>query len=78
MNSKRLTAGVTGKRGSWREKPPDAESAVGAGVLKVLATPRTCPVHAVLGRFLITKIIYRNPLISLCLKVRQLPQIRRC
>jgi hypothetical protein len=27
---KQLTAGVTGKGGNWRQKPPDAESAVGA------------------------------------------------
>jgi hypothetical protein len=33
----------------WREKPPDAESAVGAAFLKVWANARTCPVHAVLG-----------------------------
>ena len=26
------TAGVTGKRGKWRIKPPDAESAVGARI----------------------------------------------
>jgi len=26
--AKRLTAGVTGKGGMWRKKPPDAESAV--------------------------------------------------
>jgi len=47
----RPTAGVTGKGGMWREKPPDAESAVGAASLKVWATARTCPVHAVLGIF---------------------------
>jgi len=28
LTPKRLTAGVTGKRGNWRTKPPDAESAV--------------------------------------------------
>jgi len=51
------TAGVTGKGGTWRTKPPDAESAhlprvlggVGARILKVWANARTCPVHAVLG-----------------------------
>jgi hypothetical protein len=43
------TAGVTGKRGNWRSKPPDAESAAGAASPKVRAKPRTCPVHAVLG-----------------------------
>ena len=42
-----LTAGVTGKGGIWRMKPPDAESAVGAATLKVRAAARTCPVHAV-------------------------------
>jgi len=46
-----LTAGVTGKRGMWREKPPDAESAVGSATSKVWANARTCPVHAVLGVF---------------------------
>ena len=40
----RLTAGVTGKGGIWREKPPDAESAVGAESPKVWAQARTCPV----------------------------------
>ena len=30
--AKRLTAGVTGKGGIWRTKPPDAESAVGARI----------------------------------------------
>jgi hypothetical protein len=45
----RLTAGVTGKRGNWREKPPDAESAVGAESPQVWANARTCPVHAVLA-----------------------------
>jgi hypothetical protein len=39
-----LTAGVTGKGGIWRIKPPDAESAVGAADPKVRAKPRTCPV----------------------------------
>jgi hypothetical protein len=48
---KRPTACVTGKRGNWREKPPDAESAVGARIPKVRPTARTCPVHAVLGAF---------------------------
>ena len=33
----------------WREKPPDAESAIGAASSKVWAKARTCPVHAVLG-----------------------------
>ncbi len=47
-----LTAGVTGKGGIWREKPPDAESAVGAAYPKVWAKARTCPVHAVLGAVL--------------------------
>jgi hypothetical protein len=42
---------VTGKRGMWREKLPDAESAVGAESPKVWANARTCPVHAVLARF---------------------------
>jgi hypothetical protein len=32
-------------------KLTDAESAVGAANPKVRATPRTCPVHAVLGGF---------------------------
>ena len=50
--AKRLTAGVTGKRGNWREKLPDAESAVGARIPKVWANARTCPVHAVLGAIL--------------------------
>jgi hypothetical protein len=46
----RPTAGVTGKRGDLAaRKLPDAESAVGAADPKVRATPRTCPVHAVLG-----------------------------
>ena len=45
----RPTAGVTGKGGIWREKPPDAEPAVGARIPKVWANARTCPVHAVLG-----------------------------
>lgn len=44
-----LTAGVTGKGGICREKPPDAKSAVGAASLKAWAKSRTCPVHAVLG-----------------------------
>jgi len=35
----RPTAGVTGKGGIWRTKPPDAESAVGAESPKVWATP---------------------------------------
>ena len=48
-----LTAGVTGKGGNWRKKPPDAESAVGVTSPKVRAKPRTCPVPAVLGSFLI-------------------------
>ena len=43
-------AGVTGECGTWREKLPDAESAVGADAPKVWANARTCPVHAVLGR----------------------------
>lgn len=47
-----LTASVTGKCGIWREKLPDAESAVGAESPKVWANARTCPVHAVLGRIL--------------------------
>jgi hypothetical protein len=45
------TAGVTGKGGSWREKPPDAESAVGAAFPASAGSARTCPVHAVLGVF---------------------------
>ena len=45
------TAGVTGKGGTWRTKPPDAESAFGADSPKVWANARTCPVHAVLGAF---------------------------
>jgi hypothetical protein len=47
----RPTAGVTGKGGNWRTKPPAAESAVGADSPKVWANARTCPVHAVLGSF---------------------------
>ena len=43
------TAGVTGKGGMWRTKPPDAESAVGAASPKVRRNARTCPVHAMLG-----------------------------
>ena len=35
----RLTAGVSGECGTWLEKPPDAESAVGAESPKVWATP---------------------------------------
>jgi hypothetical protein len=31
------TAGVTGKRGSWREKPPDAESASWGRLLESVA-----------------------------------------
>ena len=48
-----LTGAVigTGKGGNWREKPPDAESDVGARIPKVWANARTCPVHAVLARF---------------------------
>ena len=34
-----LMAGVTGKGGIWREKPLDAESAVGAASSKVRAKP---------------------------------------
>jgi hypothetical protein len=48
----RPTAGVTGKGGIWRTKPPDAESAVGAASLKVRRNARTCPVHAVLAGIL--------------------------
>jgi hypothetical protein len=44
-----LTAGVTGKGGMWREKPPDAESAVGAAFPASAGRARTCPVHAVLA-----------------------------
>jgi hypothetical protein len=47
----RLTAGVTGKGGNWRRKPPDAESAVGARIPESAGSARTCPVHAVLGSF---------------------------
>ena len=36
------------KGGIWREKPPGAESAVGARVPKVWANARTCPVHIIL------------------------------
>jgi hypothetical protein len=46
-----ITAGVTGKGGTWQTKPPDAESAIGARIPKVWANARTCPVHAVLGCF---------------------------
>jgi hypothetical protein len=45
------TAGVTGKGGIWRKKPPDAESAVGARIPKVWAAPALVRVHAVLGGF---------------------------
>jgi len=45
------TAGVTGKGGTWREKPPDAESAVWGRFPMVWVKARTCPEHAVLGRF---------------------------
>jgi hypothetical protein len=45
------TAGVTGKGGIWREKPSDAESAVGARIPESAGRARTCPVHAVLARF---------------------------
>ena len=51
ISTTRPTAGVTGKRGIWREKLPDAESAVEAADPKVWANARTCPVHAVLGCF---------------------------
>jgi hypothetical protein len=47
----RLTAGVTGKGGIWRTKPPDAESAVWGRIPKSVGNARTCPVHAVLARF---------------------------
>ena len=46
-----LRAGVSGKYGIWRTKPPDAESAVGAESPKVWANARTYPLHTVLGRF---------------------------
>jgi len=48
-----LTAGVTGKGGNWREKPPDAESAVGAryAVPESVGKARTCPVQVLLARF---------------------------
>ncbi|MFZ4802514.1 MAG: hypothetical protein ACOYLR_11215, partial [Chlorobium sp.] len=52
---KSLTASVTGKGGNWREKPPDAESAIGAANPKVWANARTCPVHAVLGGVFVTE-----------------------
>ena len=44
-----LTAGVTGKRGMWREKLPDAKSAVWGRDPESVGSARTCPVHAVLG-----------------------------
>ena len=43
------TVGVTGKGGIWREKPPDAESAVGTATPKVQANAGTCLAQAVLG-----------------------------
>jgi len=39
------TAGITGKGGIWREKPPDAESAVGARIPESVGNARTCPVQ---------------------------------
>ena len=57
------TAGVTGKRGIWRTKLPNAESAVGAESQKVRRNARTCPVDAVLG----------GGLRLLCLFIWQIP-----
>jgi hypothetical protein len=55
------TAGVTGKRGDLAaRKLPDAESAIGAADPKVRATPRTCPVHAVLGRSCAVTLFYAD------------------
>ena len=47
--SKGPTAGVTGKGGIWRRKPPDAESAAWDRLPESAGSARTCPVHAVLG-----------------------------
>ena len=44
------TAGVTGKGGIWRTKPPDAESAVWSRFPESAGRARTCPVHAMLAR----------------------------
>ena len=38
-----LIASVTGKSRIWREKPPDAESAIGTASPKVWAKACTCP-----------------------------------
>ena len=58
MLKRGLTAGVTGKGGIWRTKPPDAESAFGADSPKVWANARTCPVHAVLALLVLTELAH--------------------
>jgi hypothetical protein len=56
LHQKGPTAGFTGKRGDLAaRKLTDAESAIGAATLKVRPTARTCPVHAVLGAFCLSK-----------------------
>ena len=51
---------ITAKVGIWQTTPPDNESAIGTDSLKVWGNARTCPMHAVLGRYYPRKSLLLN------------------